>query len=290
VRLAAAALLPAFLAAGLAGCASAPVPLPIAPPPMAPPAAAVPRPLELAGRQEQGGLMRGRLPAGATELTLDGKPVKTSADGAFLIGFSRDSSSEAVLAWRNADGSAASRRLAVAPRPWQIESLPGLPLRPVPDAEYERRRPAELARIGAARAVPSDLMDWAEPFRRPAEGRVSGLFGSQRIYAGTPSAFHAGVDYAAPAGAPVLAPVGGIVRLAEGPFTLEGNLVLLDHGFGLVSAFLHLSRIDVREGQVLKAGDAIGSIGATGRVTGPHLHWGITWSGVRLDPDRLLAE
>jgi murein DD-endopeptidase MepM/ murein hydrolase activator NlpD len=223
---------------------------------------------------------------------LDGKPVRITADGRYLIGFGRDAPPAARIEWRSAAGEAQSRAITVAPRPWRIQSLPTLPPRPVPDAEFEARRPAELARIGAARAqsLSSDAgTGWQERFTRPAVGPVTGVFGSQRILAGTPAAPHAGLDIGAKTGSPVTAPAAGVVRLAEGPFTLEGNLVMIDHGMGLVSAFLHLSRIDVKPGDVVQQGQRIGLVGGTGRATGPHLHWGLTWTDVRVDPAPLIA-
>lgn len=250
------------------------------------------QPLPLAGTAEQGGLLRGRLPAGATALTLDGKPVATAPDGRFLIGFGRDAAPTAVLAFTGADGGSNSQTITVAPRQWRIQSLPTLPPKPVPDAEFEARRPGEVARIGVARAAstPVSASGWLGPFRAPANGPTTGVYGSQRILSGTPMAPHSGLDFAAPPGAPVVAPAAGIVVLADGPFTLEGNLVLLDHGMGLVSAFLHLSRIDVKVGDVLAAGAPIGTVGRTGRATGPHLHWGVTWTDVRIDPALLLKD
>ena len=246
--------------------------------------------VQLAGRAEQGGIMRGTLPPGATAPTLDGRPVKTGPDGRFLIGFGRDAAATAVLAWQAADGAPAQRLLTITPRQWRVQSLPTLPPRPVPDAEFDARRPAELAQIAAARAVIGDGTAWQGRFVIPARGPITGVYGAQRILAGTPSAPHAGLDIGAATGAPVVAPAAGTVRLAAGPFTLEGNLVMIDHGFGLVSALLHLSRIDVRPGEVVARGQRIGTAGATGRATGPHLHWGVTWTDVRIDPAALLQE
>ena len=112
------------------------------------------------------------------------------------------------------------------------------------------------------------------------------MFGSQRIYNGTPGSYHSGTDIATGAsGTPFAAPADGVVILAaDSPFTLEGNLLMLDHGMGLNSAFLHCSQILVKEGDRVKQGQVIGRIGATGRATGPHLHWSIKWRDSRLDP------
>lgn len=235
----------------------------------------------------QGAVVRGQVPVGTRLLTLDGKPVKFGADRRFVIGFGRDAGPKAALAWTAGDATI-TLELDVAPRQWRIQSLPTLPPRPVPDAEFEARRPGEVAKIVAAREGVSDGTGWTAQFTAPAEGPVTGVYGSQRILAGTPSSPHAGIDFSARTGAPVTAPAPGVVRMAEGPFTLEGNIVMIDHGFGLVSALLHLSRIDVKPGDVVMQGQRIGSVGATGRATGPHVHWGVTWTDVRVDPAGLL--
>jgi murein DD-endopeptidase MepM/ murein hydrolase activator NlpD len=273
---------------------AAPQSLPAAPQPATAPAtASLPAATaRLSGPAEQGGLLRGQLPPGASGPALDGKPVAATPDGRFLIGFGRDAPASATLTFTTADGRSISQSIAIAPRQWRIQSLPTLPPRPVPDAEFEARRPDEVARIAAARALsgPASAGGWQGPFRAPANGPTTGVYGSQRILSGTPMAPHSGLDFAAPPGAVVVAPAAGVVVLADGPFTLEGNLVLLDHGMGLVSAFLHLSRIDVKPGDAIAAGTPIGAVGKTGRATGPHLHWGVTWTDVRIDPALLLKD
>jgi murein DD-endopeptidase MepM/ murein hydrolase activator NlpD len=244
----------------------------------------------LNGTLAQGGVVRAQLPAGSQAVTLDGKPVAIDRNGRFPIGFGRDAGPTAMLHWRDAAGIEHDWPITVAARQWKVQALPNLPPRPVPDAEFERRRPAELARIAAARADLSDRSDWQDEFYAPVDGPVTGVFGSQRILSGQPQAPHAGIDFAAATGTPVKAPAGGIVRLAEGPFTLEGNLVMIDHGAGLVSAFLHLSRIDVKVGDVVAEGQVIGAVGKTGRATGPHLHWSLSWTDVRVDPASVLVQ
>jgi murein DD-endopeptidase MepM/ murein hydrolase activator NlpD len=185
------------------------------------------------------------------------------------------------------NGLSAETKLIVAPRAWRIERI-DTPLRAGrTSAEFDAVRPGELERIAAARAVDTGATGWRERFRWPATGRLSGLFGSQRVYRGVPGSFHSGADVALPTGAPVVAPASGVVVLAADParpFTLEGNLLIVDHGGGLSSAFLHLSRIDVALGERVTAGQRIGAVGATGRATGPHLHWGLRWRNARLDP------
>ena len=242
--------------------------------------------LHLDGAPIQGALVRGIAPAQTVALSLDGRPVPLAPDGRFLLGFDRDAPAGARLVARLADGRELVRHLAVAPRAWPIERL-GM-RRPTdgPTPEYRRLREGELARIAAARSRGSDSFGWAQRFIWPARGRLSGLFGAQRIYrGGVPAAYHSGADVAAGPGALILAPADGIVTLAPPPaFSLEGNLVILDHGMGLSSAFLHLARVSVRNGEVVRQGQAIGTVGATGRATGPHLHWSLVWNGARLDP------
>lgn len=243
--------------------------------------------IAVTGELTQGGWARGRVPAGAATLTFDGKPVAIAQDGGFFLAFDRDARTVATLAVRLADGRMGMRALAIAPRAWKIEHIPIGPRPGTPPSEAFRiRREAELAQINAARAIDSESQGWRQHFIWPAKGRLSGLFGSQRIYNGTPGSYHSGADIATGAsGTPFVAPADGVVILAAAsPFTLEGNLLMIDHGMGLNSAFLHCSQILVRPGEAVRQGQVIGRIGATGRATGPHLHWSLKWRDARLDP------
>jgi len=243
----------------------------------------------LAGKPAQGGLVFGTAPAGTVRLTLDGVGVRLAGDGRFVIGFGRNAMPVATLVAELPGGVSVVERVTVASRDWQVEAIPSLAQSTTPDPEYDARRAAELARIAAARAGETDAAGWTQPFRWPTHGRIAGVYGSQRILGGVPKSPHYGVDIAAPAGTPVAAPADGIVRFADGPLLLEGNLVLLDHGHGLASAFLHLSRIDVHAGDTVRRGEPLGTVGRTGRATGPHLHWGMTWGTVRVDPQLLVT-
>lgn len=255
------------------------------------PQVAPPVPFRLFGVPTQGGLVTGDAPAGAVAVALRtrGAPNVPAAlaNGRFMVGFDRDAPSSAELVATMPDGRRIATEIAVAPRAWRIERI-NAPFRAGrTDAEFEAVRPAELARIAAARARVTDATGWTRPMRWPATGRISGLFGAQRVYQGKPGSYHSGVDVALPTGAPVVAPADGVVTLAaepSRPFTLEGNLLMIDHGGGLSSAFLHLSRIHVREGQRVTAGQLVGDVGASGRATGPHLHWSLRWRDARLDP------
>ncbi|HEX8445230.1 MAG TPA: M23 family metallopeptidase [Sphingomonas sp.] len=243
----------------------------------------------LTGPIRQGGLVQGVAPAGTRALALDGQPVAMAADRHFLIGFDRDAGPAADLAATLNDGRVILRALTVTPRTWSIQSLPTLPKATPKTPADIARRTAEVARIQAARARTVASDGWRQAPLWPAIGRISGVFGSQRIYAGEPGAYHAGVDIARPTGTPIVAPLDGVVVLAAAtdPFSLEGHLLMIDHGFGLVSAFLHLSRIDVASGDRVTRGQPVGAIGMTGRATGPHLHWAMTWAGRRIDPQPL---
>lgn len=255
-------------------------------PPSAPPIVPAPAGITLSGAAQQGAALTGTVPPGTVALTLDGQPVTLDADGRFLIAFDRDAPPQASLVARQRDGRTLARTLGVAPRAWRIERV-NAPLRPVASsAAFLALRQPELAAIAAARATPTDAQGWRQRFIWPTKGRISGLFGAQRIYRGQPGAYHGGVDVAGITGTPVVAPADGVVILAarDTPYTLEGHLLMIDHGHGLNSAFLHLSRIDVKVGDTVRQGQRVGAIGATGRATGPHLHWGMKWHDARIDP------
>ena len=253
--------------------------------PTASPVVSGPTTFVFQGQQTQGGWIRGQAPGGTRSDTLDGQPLALDAQGRFFAAFDRDAGPIATLSAQLSDGRTISSPLTISPREWQIERVnvaraPG----GATEAFMALRRP-ELARIEAARARNSASDGWRQSFIWPVEGRISGRFGSQRIYRGEPAAYHSGLDIAPGAGVPYVAPADGVVVLAaQSPFTLEGNLLIIDHGMGLNSAFLHSSRLAVSEGQVVKQGQLLGYVGATGRATGPHLHWSIKWRDARLDP------
>lgn len=256
-------------------------------------AAALPaRPIELLApfALTQGGWLRGRAEPGT--LTLDGKPVLQAADGLFFLAFDRDAPPAATLVSTSPRYGRFELPLAIAPRQWQIERVDA-PLRPpaVPSDAFLRLRQAELARITAARALVTGAEGWRQAMIRPVPGRISGRFGAQRIYRGEPGAYHSGLDLAATTGTAILAPADGVVILAAAePFTLEGRLLLIDHGMGLSSALLHCSAHAVREGDAVRQGQPVASVGMTGRATGPHLHWGLRWNTARLDPLLFIGE
>lgn len=261
---------------------------PLPPPPPPPPVEPAPGILLDATSVEQGALLRGVLSPASASLTLDGTAVPVAPDGSFILAFDRDAARDARIVATNRSGSS-EVPLTITPGGWRIEHI-NAPMRGSArsDEDFRARRAAELAQINAARAMQVDSEGWRQTFIWPVRGRISGLFGAQRIYRGTPGGYHSGVDVAAPTGTPFVAPADGVVVLAaETPFTLEGYLLIVDHGMGLSSAFLHNSRLDVRVGDVVRQGQQLGLIGATGRATGPHMHWGMRWRSARIDPRKL---
>lgn len=229
--------------------------------------------------------MRGTAPAGTRRLSFNGTQIPLAVDGQFLIAFDRDFQGDAVLVAERADSTVIERTLPVAAARWNLEYIDAPYTGRTTSEEFRRVRAGELARIEAARARDIYSDGWRQSFRWPVTGRISSVFGSQRIYQGKPGSYHGGVDIAARTGTPFVAPADGVVVLAaQQPFTLEGHLLIVDHGMGLNSAFLHCSSLAVREGEAVRQGQVLGRVGSSGRATGPHLHWGLKWRDARLDP------
>lgn len=245
----------------------------------------------LAQNPVQGGLVVARAPAGAVKIMLNGTELPMASDGFFPMGFDRDAENSVSLVAALANGKTVEQYIPVTPGNWRIENVNASPTGgAATTAEFQARRGGELARINAARSGKIDSIGWRQQFIRPVAGRTSGLFGAQRIYRGTPGSYHSGMDIAAPAGTPFVAPADGVVTLAATQaFTLEGHLLMIDHGMGLNSAFLHCSELLVKEGDIVKQGQVIGKVGMTGRASGPHLHWGMKWNNARIDPKLLIS-
>ncbi len=244
--------------------------------------------LRLDGEAVQGGLVFGQATPGCSVM-LDGESLMVSADGRFVIGFDRDETGVRRLEVRQPGAEPIVRELAVQTRDYDIERVDGLPPRTVtPDPEAEERIRSEAAMVAAARARRDNRTDFAGPYAWPASGRVSGVYGSQRILNGEPRRPHYGLDIAAPTGSPVFAPADGVVTLAHEDMYFSGGTLIIDHGHGLSSSFLHLSEILVEGGARVRRGELIARIGATGRASGPHLDWRMNWLDRRVDPQRLV--
>jgi len=245
--------------------------------------------LEFEGALEQGGFIWGRVATGST-VSLDGQALDVLPDGTTFAGFGRNAPSTAKLV---VSGSRpCSETLLVASREYNIQRVEGVPqetVTPPPERMARIRREATL--VANARAPSLQRPDLLEGvlagFVWPAQGPISGVYGSQRFYNGEPRNPHYGVDVAAPKGTPVYAPAAGVVTLAEPDLYFSGGTVILDHGYQLSSTFLHMSEVSVEVGDELQTGDPIGAIGSTGRATGPHLDWRMNWRKERIDPQLL---
>jgi hypothetical protein len=240
------------------------------------------------GQFTQGGIVFGKTEAG-TKVLLDGKPIDTIApDGNFVLGFSRDYEGPAHVILKHADGSEEAFDYPVSDREFDIQRIDGLPKNMVtPDPKILARIHKEAGDAWTARAKRFDKEYYQSGFVWPVLGTISGVYGSQRILNGKPRAFHAGVDIAVPVGTPVRAPADGVVTLTEDMY-LSGNTLFVDHGLGVVSGFLHLSKIDVKVGDVVHQGDIIAHTGQSGRATGPHLDWRINVGSARIDASLLV--
>lgn len=240
--------------------------------------------LFLAGELTQGGFIRGQAPSGTSRLALGDQAIAMDGDGTFFAAFDRDSPATVTLTATRQNGQTVTETLSISPRDWQIERV-NVAKRKLRNPEaYWRKREPEYNAIVAARAKQTGAQGWKQDFIWPVSGRISGRFGRQRIYRGEPGSYHSGIDIAKPNGTPFVAPADGVVVLARTGFSLEGGLLMIDHGNGLNSAFLHCSSIVVKEGDQVRQGQHIGDIGSTGRSTGPHLHWGLKWHDARFDP------
>ena len=244
--------------------------------------------VELMGSAVQGGLLFGKAEPGSS-ITLDGNPVVVSTGGQFVIGFGRDETGTRKLAIRSPGGNVLQKNLPVIAREYAIERVDGLPpSRVTPDPSVTARIQSDARLVSSARLHRDQQAFYAQGFKWPAKGRISGVYGSQRVLNGEPRRPHFGLDIAAPKGTPVYAPADGLITLTHPDLYFSGGTIILDHGQGLSSTFLHLSKILVEAGTFVQQGDLIAEIGSTGRASGPHLDWRMNWLDRRVDPRPLL--
>lgn len=241
------------------------------------------------GEFKQGGLIRGETYPG-TKLFLDDKEISVDAKGRFIVGFGRDHISTTTLRFEDPECGAREIEWTVASRTYNISRVEGIEQKYIePPAEVLERIKQEGAVKWTARNKNSKSEGFVADFAWPLTGRISGVYGSQRYYNGVPKRPHFGVDVAAPTGTYFRAPAPGVITLSDDDMYYEGGLIFLDHGMGLVSAFLHLSGVDVEVGDVVTTGDILGRVGAAGRANGPHLDWRMYWTDQRLDPTLLVG-
>jgi hypothetical protein len=243
---------------------------------------------KLDGNLTQGGLVIGKVDP-TTSVSFQGKALRVSPDGIFVMGFDRDAPLKDVLKLCYADGKEEHHTISLLRRNYNIERIDGLPPNLVEPKPQDRERiNGEIAMVKKARQRDDPRTDFIQDFIWPVKGKITGVYGSQRILNGKPRRPHYGVDLAAPIGTPVKAPADGVVSLLHPDMFFSGGTLIIDHGHGLSSSFLHLNKILVREGQGVKQGEVIAQVGATGRVTGSHLDWRMNWFDKRIDPTLLV--
>lgn len=245
--------------------------------------------VEIDGQLVQGGMAIGKTMPG-TKIMFAGRDVRVSADGIFVIGFHRDDVGVMELTSIYADGTTEMYPLEITKRNFDIQRIYGLPPSQVnPQSEATLKRIAnDSAMVKSARKIDTNMAFFMEDFIWPAKGRISGVYGSQRVLNGTPKWPHYGVDVAAPVGTLVVAPATGTIVVVHPDMYYSGGTIVLDHGHGIMSAFLHMQTVEVKVGQVIAQGEKLGTIGATGRATGPHLDWRMNWFDKRIDPQLLV--
>lgn len=243
--------------------------------------------LELKGDFVQGGLLFGQLAPKQT-VFFDGKLIPTTSDHKFIIGLDRDFAEKLSITVVSASGEV-TQEYDIAKRDYKLQKIEGIAKTIMsPSAESIARSRKENSLVAKARRERSMQPYYEAGFTWPLLGPITGVYGSQRVYNGVPKRPHYGVDVAAPTGTPVTAPAPGIVRLAYENMFFSGGTLVIDHGFDLSSSFLHLSEILVSEGDYVDSKTVVALVGATGRVTGPHLDWRMNWGKQRIDPQLLV--
>lgn len=243
----------------------------------------------LKGQAIQGGLILIKTAPGS-RLTLDDTPLMATADGIAVIGFHRDDTAPVMVVATAPDGTVTSRQFTPQTRIYEEQRIEGLPPKMVtPPDEVVARIKRDREMVVMARSPATPIANFTGDFAWPAQGIITGVYGSRRILNGKPRSPHYGIDIAAPKGSPVIAPQGGIIRMVADLY-FTGWTVIIDHGHGVNSTFLHLEDTSVIPGDQVKKGQVIGTVGSTGRSTGPHLDWRVNLFGKRLDPQLLAGE
>ncbi|AQS35652.1 metalloendopeptidase-like membrane protein [Shewanella psychrophila] len=240
--------------------------------------------IQLTGKMEQGALIRAMVEPG-TQVYLNGEALKVTPEGAFAFGFAREAELKQELKLVYPDGLTQIKPLSIKTKEYKIDRVNGISKKIMkPDPKAVERSRKDSKQVKAARSQFSEIESFTQDFIWPLTGRISGVYGSQRVYNGKPGNPHYGVDVAAKTGTVVVAPADGVISLSVADMFYSGGTIILDHGYGVSSSFLHLSKLYVKDGEVIKQGQPIAEVGATGRVTGPHLDWRVNWYQMRLDP------
>ena len=249
-------------------------------------------PTKLIAVEFKGKFLQGHYIVGITnpssKIIIDKKKVKVSNDGYFVFGIDRDRKFDLTIT-KITNGKREKIIKKVLKRKYNIQRIDGLEESKVtpPESVYKRIK-EENNRIGKARAINSDLPFFKNQFIMPVEGIISGVYGSQRILNGKPKWPHYGIDIAAKKGTMIKSSASGIVTMAENDLYYTGGTIIMDHGHGISTIYSHLESVMVSVGDLINQGDIIGTVGSTGRSTGPHLDFRVNWFQTRLDPMSLL--
>jgi len=244
--------------------------------------------VSLTGQLTQGGLVLGQT-ANAAKVSLDGKAIAVADNGAFVFGFGRDASLNHQLIIIDKYNNKVTRNLKLSKRNYKIQRITGISKKIMqPSKTALVRIEKDVKQVVAARQTASKLLFFSKQFIAPSHGIITGVYGSQRVFNGVKKRPHFGLDYAGKVGDPVIAPAAGRVTLFVPDMFYSGGTMIIDHGFGISSTFLHLSHAYVKQGDEVKQGQLIAAVGRSGRATGPHLDWRVNWYNVRLDPALVL--
>ena len=242
----------------------------------------------------KGKFLQGHFIVGITDpnakILVGKKEVKVSKDGYFVFGLDRDRKFDLIIT-KIIDGQKEVITKQVLKRKYNIQRIDGLEESKVtpPESVYKRIKKENNA-IGEARAIDSDLPFFKEKFIMPVKGIISGVYGSQRILNGKPRWPHYGIDIAAKQGTMIISSGSGMVTMAEDDLYYTGGTIIMDHGHGISTIYSHLENVLVSVGDQINQGDVIGTVGSTGRSTGPHLDFRINWFQTRLDPMSVLSQ
>lgn len=240
--------------------------------------------IQLSGEIQQGGLIIGKTHANS-HVTLNDKVLPVSAQGDYVFAFSRDDKTTYTLTVTSPTGKVETKTLTPTKRDYKISRVEGISKKIMnPNKKANIRAGEDRAAMVKVRKISSNLTDFSQGFIAPRSARITGVYGSQRFYNGVPKNPHFGVDYAGAIGAPVKAPANGTILLWVPDMFYSGGTMVIDHGHGITSNFLHLSASMVKVGDKVKQGEVIAKVGNSGRVTGPHLDWRMNWHQVRFDP------
>jgi murein DD-endopeptidase MepM/ murein hydrolase activator NlpD len=246
--------------------------------------------ITLWGAFSQGGMAYGKAPVNAA-IQYGKRRLRLTPQGQFVFGFGRDDKPKHNLSVTLASGEQYSVPIVLQQREYNLQRVEGVPARTVnPDPKHLARIREEASEVTTARNTESDIHGFLQTFVWPLQGPITGVYGSQRIYNGEPRRPHYGVDIAAPKGTRIISPADGVVTLAHSDMFFSGATMVIDHGHGISTSYLHMSEMAVKAGDKVQQGQVIGLVGASGRATGPHLCWRLNWYQTKLDPQLVVPK